>query len=162
MLYSFIYILLGILHPLHISVTEIRYDEKEKELEIITRIFTDDLETAIRAYRAMPELDLLNPVGGVTTKELVSEYLLKHIKISLDGKPQRIEYLGMEQEPDALVCYIRVDNVKKWKTITVVNEVIVAAYSDQSNLVHVTAHGKVRSLRLMKNNSSGTLTFDSK
>lgn len=93
---------------------------------------------------------------------MVSEYLLKHIKISLDGKPQRIEYLGMEQEPDALVCYIRVDNVKKWKTITVVNEVIVAAYSDQSNLVHVTAHGKVRSLRLMKNNSSGTLTFDSK
>lgn len=146
------------LHPIHVSVTDIVHDEKERELEIIMRIFTDDLETSIRALKNNPELDLLNPVQS-TTDELVKQYVLERFAVSLDGKKQILNFLGTQQEDDALLCFIQVRGVKKWKTIEVMNSVITETYDDQSNLVHVTVGDKVRSLRLMRNSPSGKLSF---
>ena len=160
MIYSFISVLLWLIHPLHISVTEIEYDEEEKELEIVSRIFADDLETAIRAQRNAPELDLLNPPSNLTTDDLIKNYLLEKVRISLDGKSQTIHYLGFEKEEDALLCYISVNRVKKWETIKVENKVLLERFNDQSNIVHVTADQKIKSLRLSKSKSSGTLSFE--
>ena len=151
-----------LIHPIHVSVTEITLDEKEKELEIVARIFLDDLETAIRESRKQPELKLLEPGMGITTDQLVSTYLMPRFKISLKGKPQNIKYLGHELESEAMICYIQVSNVKKLESIEVFNSVITELYEDQSNLVHVTLNGNVKSLRLMRDNPSGKLTFDSK
>lgn len=159
---SILFAALVSLHPIHVSVTEITWDEKEKELEIIARIFIDDLETSVRSARQQPELELLKPAGSVTTDQLLQEYLQSRFKVSLDGKVQSINYLGHETENEAVLCYIQVKNVKKWKTIEVVNSVITETYSDQSNLVHVTVRGQVKSLRLMRDNPSGKLTFDLK
>jgi hypothetical protein len=151
-------VLLGV-HPLHVSVTEITWDEKEKELEIISRIFIDDLETAVRASNKQPGLDLMNPGNTSTTDKLVQDYLQSRFKIVLDGKVQPVHYLGHEQENEALLCYIQVKNVKKWKSIEVMNTVITETYDDQSNLVHVTVRDETKSLRLMRDNPSGKLSF---
>jgi hypothetical protein len=164
MLTVFLLFSLLTLHPVHVSVTEITHDEKEKELEIISRIFIDDLQAAIRETKNDDELNLLEPSpGGVqTTDQLVKEYLQTHFKISLDGKPQSIFYLGHEVEGDAMLCYLQVKNVKRWKTIEAFNSVITELYDDQSNLVHVTVRNEVKSLRLMRDTPSGKLTFDLK
>ncbi|MBX2961131.1 MAG: hypothetical protein KF687_01390 [Cyclobacteriaceae bacterium] len=146
-------------HPIHISVTEIEFDEREKELEIVMRIFADDLELAIRTERNDPDLDLLSPANDYTTDQLAKEYILKRFEIALDGKRQRLVYLGSELDGDALVFFIQVPQVKNWKSITVKNGVIMETYDDQSNLVHVSVKGKTKSLRLMRNNPLGTLTF---
>jgi hypothetical protein len=149
-------------HPIHVSVTEITYDEKDKELEIISRIFIDDLESAIRQAQNKPEINLLSPGSDTSIDKLVSDYLQLRFKIKLDGKDQKVVYLGHEIENEAILCYIQIPNVKKWKTIEVVNTVITELYDDQSNLIHVTVRDKVKSLRLMQNNPSGKLTFDVK
>jgi hypothetical protein len=147
------------LHPLHVSVTEIEYDSKDRQLEIMTRIFIDDLELSIRNKRNQADLDILNPGRDLTTNQLVKEYLGEHFKISLDGKLQKTVYLGYELEGQAMICYIEVTHVKKWKQIEIMNSVIMETYDDQSNLVHVTFQDTVKSLRLVKNNPAGKLTF---
>lgn len=148
------------LHPLHVSVTEIEYNEKVKALQIISRIFIDDLETSIRANIQKPELDLMNPSGGLSTKELVSNYLRDHLKVKLDGAPQSMTLLGFEEENFALVCYIEIENVKNFKTIDVTNTVITETYDDQSNLVHVTYKGPIKSTRLMRDKPTDRFTFE--
>jgi hypothetical protein len=145
-------------HPIHVSVTEITLDEKERELEIIARLFVDDVETSIQKMNDQPELKLLGP----STDQLVWKYLESRFRISLDGRAQKIKYLGHEIEGEAILCYIQVSNIKKWKEIEVMNSVITELYDDQSNLVHVTVRDKVKSLRLMRDNPSGKLTFDVK
>jgi len=156
--YSFILFL----HPIHLSVSEINYSEKDKALQITSRIFLDDLELSIRNQRKQPDLDLLEPGPGLTTEQLISEYVIKRFLVKLDGKVQKLNFLGFEREDPAVICYIEIENVKKFKTIEVKNEVIMETHDDQSNLIHVTYKGPVKSLRLMRDKSSDVLTFESK
>jgi hypothetical protein len=148
------------LHPIHVSVTEVDFDRKEQSLQIMMRVFIQDLETTLRSTLNNPELDILQPGGGLTTDRLVTDYLNDHFKISLDGKQQKTKYLGHEQEGDAFIFYIEVSNVKTWKTIFVENDIIMSTYSDQSNLVHVYVDDNVKSLRLTTNTPADKLTFD--
>lgn len=149
------------LHPIHVSVTEIEFDEKDHALEIMMRVFIDDLELSLRSSLNQPELDILNPGKGTTTDLLVSNYLKTHFKISLDNKPQLTKYLGHDRESEALIFYIEVSDVKKWKTISIYNDIIMATHNDQSNLVHVYVNEKVKSLRLTQNTPADKLAFDS-
>jgi hypothetical protein len=158
---SFAFLLFTV-HPIHVSVTEIAFDAKEKELEIISRIFLDDLELAIRESKKQPELNLLKPVAPITTDQLISEYLQSRFKVTLNNKPQKWKYIGHEVESDAILCYIQVSGVKKLETIEIFNSVLTEIHADQSNLVHVTLGETVKSLRLMQDNPSGKLTFEIK
>lgn len=146
------------MHPLHVSVTEIEYDEQEKELEIMMRIFVEDLEKAIREETNQPELNLMN--SEPVTRSHVSAYLKKHFTLSLDGKMQTLKYLGQELDGQALICYIQVVNVKKWKSIEFLNTTLINIYDDQSNLVHVSVKEKVKSVRLTTDNTKAKLSFD--
>lgn len=151
-----------LLHPVHLSVSEINYSEKDKALQITSRIFIDDLELSIRNSRKEPEMDLLSPGPGLTTDQLVSTYLNDHLKIKLDGKLQKLKLLGHETEDAALICYIEIENVKKIKTLEVFNDIITETHADQSNLVHVTYKGPVRSVRLTHDNPTETFKFEPK
>jgi hypothetical protein len=147
------------LHPIHVSVTEIEFDEKDAALEIMMRVFVDDLELSLRNSLKKPELDILNPNDGTSTDELVGEYLRQHFKISLDNKLQKTTYIGHEQEADAFILYIEAPDVKKWNTITIHNDIIMATHEDQSNIVHVYVKDKVKSIRLTRNTPADKLTF---
>lgn len=145
------------IHPIHVSVTEMAYDEKEKELEIILRAFTDDIELGIRQQRNEAELNVL---AATDLKNMLWSYIQPHISIQLDGKLHPVKFIGYEKEDDVFVVYIQVQPVKPWKTIEVKNTLLTEVYSDQSNLINVTKLTKTKSLRLMRDNPSGKLTFD--
>lgn len=159
-LYSTI-LTLAALHPVHISVTDIEFDEKEKSLEIMSRVFMDDLEKTMRDRYQSPELDILNPKVR-TIDDMMREYFTEKMKISLDGKAQKINYLGHETDGEAFVFYIEVTGVRKWKEIQVTNTTIMETHDDQSNLVHVNVRGKLKSMRLTRNNQTDKLSFDQK
>jgi hypothetical protein len=152
---------LTLLHPLHLSVTEITLDEKEKELEIMLRVFTDDLELAIRNAQHDAELDLLNP-SNTTTDKLAWEYLQPRFKLVTDGKVQPVKYLGHEADENVLVFYIQVQPVKNFTTIGITNSILTELYEDQANLVNITVGDDTKSLRLMRHNPSGELSFELK
>src|SRR5258708_32609988 len=116
MIYSFLVALLsclpagtmvkGELHPIHISVTEINYNEKSKSLQVTVRVFADELELGVRAQRKEAELDLLEPKNGVTTKQMIQNYFNTHLKVKIDGKPVKMNFLGFEREDISIVSYI--------------------------------------------------------
>lgn len=154
------YIIISLmLHPMHLSVTEIEMDDEEKRLEIMMRVFMDDLEVTLREEFKNLDLDIENP-KGLSVDQMMSDYLKVHFKVVLDGKQQTTSYLGHEQEGQAFIFYIEVSKVKKWKTIQVMNDIIMETYHDQSNLVHVTVNETVKSLRLTRSAPMDKLTFE--
>ncbi len=162
MIISFLHCILLGLHPIHISVTEINYNEKSKSLQITSRIFIDEMELGVRAQRHEPELDILEPKNGVVTKQLIANYLAAHFKIKIDGKPAKINFLGYEKEDISFVSYLEIENIKKAKTIEVMNDIITEIHDDQSNMVHVTFKSPVKSTRLTRDNPSEVFTFSPK
>lgn len=149
----------GLLHPIHVSVTEIEYDETDQALEVMIRVFMDDLELSLRESFDQPHLDVLQPGSRANLDNLVKDYLFQHFKIALDGKPQTPRYLGHEREAEAFIFYVEVPHVQKWKTITIHNDIIMATYDDQSNIIHVYVNDDVKSLRLTKRTPADNLTF---
>lgn len=162
MIFSFIFSLITFVHPIHLSVTEVNYSEKDKTFQITSRIFIDDLELSIKSVKKESDLNLLEPDKGRKTDDLASEYLLRHLKVKIDGKPVALKYLGSEIEDVAIICYVESPVIKKFKTIEVWNDVIQETHADQSNLVHVTFKGQVKSARLMRDNPSESFTFEIK
>ncbi len=162
MIYSLLHAFLIWVHPIHISVTEINYNEKSKSLQITSRIFIDELELGVRAQRKESELDILEPKNGLVTKELIKNYFTAHLKIKIDGKPVKLNFLGYEKEDISFVSYIEIENVKKLKTIEVFNDMITEIHEDQSNLVHITYKSPVKSTRLTRENTSEVFTFNIK
>lgn len=145
-------------HPIHVSVTEIEYDPAEKELEIMIRIFIDDLENALRHYHGQENIDILNP-GKTSTDKLIDAYLQDNFIVSIDNRQQRIRYLGQEEEGQAFICYILVPGIGNWKECEVTNSILQEMFDDQSNIVHVTLNGVTKSQRLMRHNPKGKFSF---
>jgi len=150
------------LHPIHVSVTEIKFHKRDQALEIMMRVFIDHLDLPLRDHLTRPELDILNPRDNTSVDALVKEYLRAHFKISLDGKVQKTVYLGHEREAEAFVFYIQVSDVKEWKNIMIHNDIIMSIYDDQSNIVNVFVDDNVKSLRLTRNTPTDKLTFDNR
>lgn len=162
MIFSFLTAAWLWLHPVHLSVTEVNYSEKNKTFQITSRIFIDDLELSIRNDRKLPDLDLLSPGSGLTTDKLIEEYLLKRLRIKSDGKALVLNYLGHEIEDVAVICYVESAQVRKARTMEVTNEVIHETHADQSNLVHVTYLGPVKSARLTREEPDFIFSFNAK
>lgn len=149
------------LHPIHISVTEINYSEKDKSFQMTLRLFVDDTELAIRGLKKNPDLDILEPKGA-TTQELVEEYVRLHLKLWVDGKPAKMNFLAIEKEDLSFVCYIEMANIRKVKSVTVQNDCLMEIHEDQSNLVHITYMAPVKSVRLTRSKPDETFTFTRK
>lgn len=150
------------LHPIHVSITEVDYSEKNKSLQMTLRIFVDDLELSIRNQLTKPELDLLNPGEGTTTDQLVKQYLADKFLVKVDKKLMRQNFLGHEIEGAAMICYIEIENIKKFNTLEFTNRLIQETHEDQSNLINVNYQGKVRSLRLTVEKPTEAVTYEKK
>lgn len=159
---SFLVSLVFMVHPIHVTITEVDHNEKSKAIQVTTRIFIDDLELAIRKKTGDQELDLLEPGNGRTTDQLVKEYLAEVLKMKVDKKVLKPNYIGHEVEGPAMICYIEFPNVKKFTTVEVTNKTILEIHDDQSNLINVNYKDKVKSLRLTNEKPTGSVTFDSK
>lgn len=146
-------------HPLHVSVTEIEHDPEEKRLEIIMRIFIDDLELSIKNEVDQPYMDITQPGEGSSTDKLLKNYLDGRLKIKVNGKEKDVEYVGHEVELPVMYIYAQVRNVKKLKEISVFNSLIMETYDDQTNLVHVESGGKTKSLKLNEKRKEDQLIF---
>jgi hypothetical protein len=157
---AFILSLVFNLHPIHVSIAEVEHNAEAKALQITLRIFVDDLETSIRKKINAPEMDLLEPGEGKSTDALVRDYLAEVLKLKVDRKSVKLNYLGHEIEGPAMICYIEVENIKKFKTIEVTNKAILETHEDQSNLVNVNYKEKVKSLRLTNQKPTDQVTFE--
>jgi len=150
---------LGSLHPFHVSVCDVEYDRESKALQITHHIFLDDFEEALKK-KYDSSLDITKPQNELERDRYVKTYLLDNFTVEVNGKLQESNYLGHELEDGAMYCYIEIEDVKKLKSLLVTSTLLIDAFDDQVNLVHVKVDGKIKSLKLDKKNFSGQLDYE--
>jgi hypothetical protein len=144
-------------HPLFVSVTEIELNTKDKTLEISCKIFTDDFEKTLRQnYKTM--VDLLKPKDKNAMNKLVSDYVQKHLLLTVDGKKTTLQFLGYEQNEEGILSYYQVNNIQSVKKIDITDNILYDYKKEQIGIIHVTVDGNRKSTKL--NNPEDKASFE--
>jgi hypothetical protein len=146
-------------HKFYVSITKIEYVKEKKSLQIITKIFTDDIEDALQQrYDASISLDTKKETEAAD--EDLKKYILQKLNIKVNGKQVKLNYIGKEYDTDMLVAYLEVTDVANLKSIEIENKVLLEMFPDQQNIIHLKTPNSRKSLILDSDESSGKLEFN--
>jgi len=146
-------------HKFYVSITNIEYVEAEQSLQIITKIFIDDIEDALEE-RYGTKFHFDSDSETEREGELLKKYILQKMKISVNGILVEYTYIGKEYDIDVVKSYIEVKDISDFSTIEIENLVLFDMYKEQQNIIHVKSGDRRRSLILEKENPKGVLNFD--
>ncbi|PST84031.1 hypothetical protein C7T94_04650 [Pedobacter yulinensis] len=135
-------------HPLHVSTTEITANAREKNMEVLVRLFTDDFESILaRKYRT--KTDLSSPAMHKQMDELVRKYIAANLRLTADGKAITLNYVGFETDHEAVIAYFEVPGFAVLKKLETQNSLLYDLFDDQLNIVHVVSGGARKSSKLL-------------
>ncbi|EGV44067.2 peptidase E [Bizionia argentinensis JUB59] len=146
------------MHKYYVSITEVEYIEEKQSVQIITRIFIDDLERLIR-MRYDENITLATENEADKTDYYIGKYLTEKVNIKINGKQAKLLFLGKEYENDLIYCYLEIPNVALINSFEITNHVLFDVFSDQKNIVRTDINGQKKSFILIKQNDKGMLNF---
>src|SRR5436190_223594 len=110
-------------HPVFVSVTEIEHNLSTRTLTVSCKMFTDDLETALRQNYSI-KIDLADAKLKTAMNPLVDGYIKKHLSIIADGRPVNLQFLGFLQQEEGIISVYEVKNISAIKKLDVVNDIL--------------------------------------
>ena len=105
-------------HPFYISVIDIKHDAKQHTLNISVKLFTNDIEEALKKTTSK-SIDLLNPKNKAEMEIELMNYIKKRLSILVNNKATSIDFIGFEREEDAIWAYLEVKKVAIPKNIRI-------------------------------------------
>ena len=124
-------------HDYHISNFEIEYNAETKALEIIAKIFIDDMEDGIANSGVEEKLYLCTDREIESGDDYVFNYLTEKLKINVNGQDVSFNFIGKEvgEELVAMYCYLEVENIASVEEITISNDMLMELFDDQINII---------------------------
>lgn len=146
-------------HKFYVSITKIEFSEEAKSLQIINKIFIDDLEDVLQE-RYNKSVSLNTEKETPQDLEYLKEYILEKMKIEVNGETVKLRYIGHEYDIDVVKTYVEVADISELKSITVENKMMMELFEEQQNIVHIKRFKKRKTLVLDIDNPKGLLNFD--
>ncbi len=162
------YPLLGILflslsafafHKFYVGVFQVEYAAEKKMIQITSRIFIDDLNNAMeKKYHKKTFVGTEKETQA--DLDLFKKYLAENFTIKINGLTKPITFLSKEVEAgDVMVCYSRIKEIDKFKTIEISNTILVDWNDEQQNITHISAFGTKRSVLFTESSRKELLKY---
>lgn len=135
-------------HPFYLSVTDMKYNAKNKSVEISCKLFTNDLETALKKLNNKT-IDLIHPKNKEETDKLLFDYINKRLSINLNGKLRDLKYIGFEKEDDVIWVFMEIEKCEAPKQVIVNTSLLYDFLKEQINIVHLEVNGNKQSTRVV-------------
>lgn len=146
-------------HKFYVSIYQINFNQKEKRLEITSRIFIDDMNAVLKLK--------YNKITQLASKEetaedvaLMKKYIAENFTLKINGIAKPINYLSNEVESNVLICYFNIKEISKIKSLEIVNTALIDLNSQQQNIIQTTIYDKRQSLLLTDNNPKGSIKVE--
>lgn len=134
-------------HPIHVSTTNISYNNQDNKLEVICTIFTDDFEAAlVKQYHTKTDLNKADMHAAMDA--LVKKYIISNLQIKTGAAPLNLNYVGFEINKEATDVYFESDKIPVVKKIDTDVSLLHNLFDDQINIVHITVNGVRKSEKL--------------
>jgi len=145
-------------HPFYVSLTEIRLDTRTGSLQVSCRMFTDDLESAIKQLY-LEKTDLQRSVGSITVNGLLSRYVSSHLEIRIAGEKQTLEFIGYETEEESTWCHLERTGARMDGPVQVTNTILFDFIDGQINMIHCYKDEERQSTKLNKPEKEAEFIF---
>jgi hypothetical protein len=146
-------------HKFYMGIFQVNYAAEKKMIQITSRIFIDDLNNGLeKKYHKKTFVGTEKETQADI--DLLKKYLADNFSIKINGQPKSITFLSKEVEAgDVLVCYSRIKDIDKFKTIEISNSVLVDWNAEQQNITHVSAFGIKKSVLFTESSRKEVLKY---
>jgi hypothetical protein len=147
-------------HKFYISVTNVGYSDKDKSLQITSRIFIDDMEKVLsERYDIKAQLATEEEMEGA--QGLIEKYVRAKFKVEVNGQSVPYDLLAIKYDFDVLICYLEVPDIDLSRTtsIEIQNDILTDVFEEQQNVVHFKIKDKKKSFVLMRDQNKGMLNL---
>lgn len=134
-LFPFLFVFGNVDHDFKMSVTEVVYTQESKVFEVKFYLFTDDLTATISG----------DPNAALPAREAISNYILKHFELSVNGGKQALTFQSIRQKNDQVLATFQTPVfTQKITKINVKNSLLIEKFREQTNMVYALLPGNGR------------------
>lgn len=152
--------LLGLLfslgfHDIHMSNTECHYKSEKEALQVTIHLFIDDFEKELN-IDYQDKINLFNNNENPLADSLIQSYFERNLVLKLDQQPLNLNYLGREMSDDlkGVYCYLEAENIKKFKSLYIKNNLLLASFDDQRNIIKIKVDNKSKAFHILDKKDS--------
>ena|GEM_PF-657605 len=128
-------------HDFHFSRTDMRWNTDTRTIQTTLRIFTDDLELALRNHRNLPsefKIWLGDDEEWTSADDAIFDWVEANLTIQLDDSTLAWNWVGKEIDLDVSYIYLESMPIDARGAIwTVMNRLFFNEYEDQVNEVYL-------------------------
>jgi len=140
------------IHKYYVSVTDVEYATEEKSLQVISRLFVDDIEKVLHE-RYNDSIKIEHKLADA----YIEKYFSKKLLITVNNELKQFRFIGKEIEDDMVHCYFEIENILSIETIDVTNKLLFDVFDSQQNITHLKINDKKKSFLFIKDNATGLL-----
>lgn len=134
-------------HKIHVTVSQLEYDPKAQSVEIVMRVFADDLENALsQMIKRQIKLDPDSARKDKVVGQNVLAYLRNTFELkSKAGRTVKLGWVGLEWQTDMFWLYFEGKlpaNSGTLEGTQIRNKVFCDLYEDQVNIVNTKIQSK--------------------
>jgi len=143
-------------HGFHASFTVIEHNARAGTLELLHRLFIQDLEVVLTARRG----EAMTIDDSPLVQKFIEEYLLDVFSLAdSNGKRLRPDWVGMKLQIDTLFVYRELKVPAAPAALIVSDQTLTEAHPGQVNSVNVTIGGRTQTAVFTIDDPPRTLTF---
>ncbi len=125
------------MHDIHLSMTQVEYNEEARTLEVMTSIFLDDLEYTFED-QGYGKQHLCTKLERDSAEHVLVDYLSDHISFRVNGEDKYWQFIGKEISPDlaSVYCYLELVDLEPLESIEIKQTTLFEKYDDQQSIIH--------------------------
>ena len=131
-------------HKVLISVTNLEFNQSKQTVEVVIRVFTDDLENALsRSGARTVKIDPASAGKNRRVGDLVMAYLRSNFELkNKAGRPVTLSWNGIEGQIDMFWLYVKGRMPGGLEGAQMRNKIFCELFDDQVNIVNAKRQGK--------------------
>jgi|GEM_PF-837190 len=136
-------------HALYLGTLQLEYQTEEQEAYLDLKVFSDDLQSAIRnAYQEFQP----GPLSTLFTQNqpLIEDYFAQHLKISLNDVDHVPKLYQSKQLNDAYLLQFKFASPAHWAKLELTADFFMELFPNQVNVVSVAYQQQKQFARLSK------------
>lgn len=146
-------------HKYYLSLTQIKFKEEQKSVQIIINVFMDDIELALnKDYNINLQLTTKNELKDNDT--YFEKYLNEKLQFKINSEAKKFNYLGKEYDGDLVFFYLEIENINSVENIEVTNKILTFHFPTQQNLIKSKVGTKNKSVLLTKEKTNSVLNYN--